>query len=81
MSLSLTLACLWVITASVIAMLPSKRGHWPAAYALITVGIPILGYVTYQHGPFLGLLCFAAGALILRWPLIYFLRWVHGFFG
>lgn len=77
MSLSLILACLWAICANVIGMLPSRRGHWPAAYALIALGIPLLGFVTYQHGPWLGLLVLAAGASILRWPLIYLVRWMQ----
>ena len=76
MSLSLMLACLWVVAASIAAMLPTKRAHWPAAYALIAIGIPLLGFVTYQHGPWLGLLCLAGGMSILRWPLIYALRWI-----
>jgi hypothetical protein len=71
---SLILACLWALTASLLAMLPSRRNHWPAAYALIAVGIPLLGYVTYENGPMAGLLCLAAGASILRWPLIHALR-------
>lgn len=78
MTLSLALVCLWVVAASVAGMLPSKRSHWPAAYALIAVGIPLLGFVTYQNGPFIGLLCLAAGASILRWPLVYLWRWLRG---
>jgi hypothetical protein len=74
---SLALACLWVLVATVIAMLPSRRNHWPAAYVLIAVGIPILGYVTYENGPMIGLLCLTAGASILRWPLIYLVRWLR----
>ena len=77
MSLSLTLACLWVVVACVIAMLPSKRSHWPAAYVLIGIGIPILGFVTYQHGPWLGLIVMLAGASILRWPVRYLWRWMR----
>ncbi len=78
MTLSLGLACLWAVVASAIALLPSKRQHWPHAYVLIAVGIPLLGYVTYENGPTAGLVCFAAGASILRWPLIYFFRWLRG---
>ena len=77
MSLSVTLACLWVVVACVIAMFPSKRHHWPAAYALIAVGIPILGYVTYENGPWFGLIALFAGASILRWPVRYLWRWVR----
>ncbi|MCG6902227.1 MAG: DUF2484 family protein [Rhodobacter sp.] len=80
MSLSLTFACLWVLIACVTAMFPSKRNHWPAAYVLIATGIPLLGYVTLQHGPWIALLVAAAGCSILRWPVIYMVRWVRGRF-
>jgi len=76
MTLSLTLVALWAVVANVIAMTPSKDYHWRNAYILIAVGIPILGYVTAQHGPWIGLLAVAAGCSILRWPMIYFGRWV-----
>lgn len=70
MTLSLVLACVWAVVAGAIGMMPS-RIHWPAAYGLIAVGIPLLGYVTYENGPVWGLLALAAGASVLRWPLIY----------
>lgn len=76
MTLSLTLACLWALIANVLAMLPSKDQHWRNAYILIAIGVPILGFVTVQHGPWLGLLILAAGASILRWPVIYLGRWI-----
>lgn len=81
MTLSLSLACLWAVVANVIAMFPSKRAHWPAAYGLIAVGIPLVGYVTYENGPFVGLLVLAAGASILRWPIIYLVRWLRRVLG
>lgn len=77
MTTSLVLACLWAVVASVIAMLPT-RIHWPAAYALIAVGIPILGYVTYQNGPILGFIVLAAGVSVLRWPVLFLFRWLRG---
>ncbi|WP_417257688.1 DUF2484 family protein [Celeribacter sp.] len=76
MQLSLILACVWAIAANVVAMVPSKSNHWRQAYGLIAVGVPILGYVTYQNGPWVGLIVLAAGASILRWPLIYLGRWI-----
>lgn len=76
MSLSLILACLWVIVATAIAMLPSRDSHWRAAFVLIAVGIPLLGYVTYENGPTAGILCLLAAASVLRWPLIHLGRWV-----
>ena len=69
MPLSLTLACLWAVVACVAGMAP-KRFHWPAAWVLIATGIPLLGYVTWQTGPVWGLVCLAAGASVLRWPLL-----------
>lgn len=73
--LSIAFACLWVLVASAIAMAPGNW-HWRAAYILIAVGIPILGYVTLQNGPVAGLVVLAGGASILRWPLRFLGRWV-----
>lgn len=75
MSLSLILACLWAVTANVLAMTPSKDNHWRRAYVLIGLGIPLLGYVTYENGPWIGLVVLLAGMSILRWPVIYLTRW------
>ncbi|AXI42892.1 DUF2484 family protein [Sulfitobacter sp. SK011] len=77
MSMSLLLACLWAVIANVLAMTPSKDHHWRNAYVLIAVGIPILGYITVQHGPWVGLLVLAGGCSVLRWPVIYLGRWVR----
>lgn len=77
MTLSLIFACLWALAANVIAMTPSRDYHWRAAYVLIAIGIPILGYVTMQHGPWIGLLVMVAGVSILRWPVIYLGRWLR----
>ncbi|MDE3027472.1 MAG: DUF2484 family protein [Paracoccaceae bacterium] len=73
--LSFALALIWLVVANVLGMLPSRDNHWRRAYALIAVGIPLVGYVTWQDGPWIGLLVLAAGASILRWPLRYLLRW------
>ena len=78
MTLSLTFACIWAVIANVLAMTPSKDQHWRNAYILIAIGIPILGYVTYQNGPWIGLLVLAAGMSVLRWPVYYLMRWVKG---
>lgn len=69
MPLPLILACLWAIAACLAGMAP-QRYHWPAAWVLIATGIPLLGWVTFATGPVWGLICFAAGASVLRWPLI-----------
>jgi uncharacterized protein DUF2484 len=77
MSLSLILACLWAITANVLAMTPSKDHHWRNAYILIAIGIPLVGFVTYENGPWVGLAVLLAGMSVLRWPVIYLTRWVR----
>nr|WP_175582166.1 DUF2484 family protein [Phaeobacter sp. HF9A] len=74
----MALACLWIIAANVLAMIPSRDNHWRRAYVLIALGIPILGYVTFENGPWWGLALLAGGMSILRWPLIYVLRWLRG---
>ncbi|MEM1352202.1 MAG: DUF2484 family protein, partial [Pseudomonadota bacterium] len=66
MSWSLVLAALWAFIANIIAMTPSKDNHWRNAYALIAIGIPILGFVTWQHGPWVGMLVLAGGMSVLR---------------
>ena len=76
MSLSLILACLWAVAANLLAMIPSRDNHWRRAYLLIAAGVPILGFVTYQNGPWWGLAVLAAGMSILRWPVIYLGRWL-----
>ena len=43
-----------------------------------TVGIPLLGWITFENGPFWGLIALAGGASILRWPLIFLFRRLRG---
>lgn len=77
MTLSLILAAAWALVANLLAMLPSRDNHWTRAYGLITAGIPLLGYVTYENGPWIGLLVLLAGMSVLRWPVIYLSRWTR----
>ena len=77
MSLSLILSCIWAALANVIAMFPSKDHHWTNAYILIAIGIPLVGFVTWENGPWIGLLVLAAGMSVLRWPVVYLTRWVR----
>lgn len=68
MPASLILACIWALSACLAAMGP-RSIQWPVAWVLIATGIPLLGWVTYQSGPFWGVVVFVGGASILRWPL------------
>ncbi|WP_420324649.1 DUF2484 family protein [Mameliella sp.] len=77
MSLSLILACAWAVLANVLAMIPSRDNHWTRAYVLIVLGVPLVGYVTYQNGPWVGFFVLFAGMSMLRWPLRYLFRWVR----
>ncbi|WP_128513751.1 DUF2484 family protein [Tabrizicola thermarum] len=77
MTLPLALCLVWLIAANVIAMFPSRDRHWRAAYVLIALGVPLLGWATYVGGPVVGLLLLAAGASVLRWPVIFLWRWLR----
>ena len=77
MTLSLTLALCWLALANIIAMFPSKHAHWPQAYALIALGLPILAFVFYENGPWIGFAVLLGAASILRWPLRYLGRWMR----
>ena len=79
MTTSLMLACLWCVAANVIGMLPSKKKHWPSAYVLMTVGVPLLGFVFWENGVLIGALVLVAALSIFRWPVVFFARWVKGF--
>jgi hypothetical protein len=76
MTLSLICVAIWLIMANVMAMVPSNDNHWRRAYILIALGVPLIGWVTVQNGPWIGLLCLAAGMSVLRWPVIYLGRWL-----
>ncbi|KEO51285.1 DUF2484 family protein [Thioclava pacifica] len=77
MTISLLLACVWALLATGIALGP-QRFHWPAAWVLIALGVPLVGWVTYENGPLLGLIALAGGMSVLRWPVIYLFRALRG---
>ncbi|MET4129386.1 DUF2484 family protein [Roseovarius sp. MBR-6] len=77
MTPSLIAALLWLVLANLLAMVPSRDNHWRRAYMLIALGVPILGLVTWQNGPWVGLVMLLAGMSVLRWPAIYLARWIR----
>ncbi len=76
MSWSILLACLWGLIANVAAMIPSRDNLWTRAYILIATGIPIVGFVAWEHGAVAGIVVLVAGMWMLRWPVIYLGRWI-----
>ena len=80
MALSATLALVaglvWLIVANLVGMLPSRDQHWSNAYRLIALGLPILIWIAFAKGLLLAALFLAAGASVLRWPVVYLWRWV-----
>jgi len=73
MSLSLILSCLWVVAASIVAMLPMRRQFAPGITLLLCAPF-LLVYLGYQHNPWV---VFAASIAILsmfRRPLFFMLR-------
>ncbi len=66
MTAPLALAGLWLLGAA-LAPAPAP-GRWRRAAVLVCLGVPLLGWLTVEHGPVAGLLALAAGAAALRWP-------------
>ena len=60
---------LWLLAANLAALVSCPIRHNRAALALVVVGIPILGWITWLYGPVLGVLSLAIGCAALRWPL------------
>lgn len=77
MSPSLACAFGWLVLANVTGMFPSRYKHWPQAFVLIALGLPILGWVFWADGVLSGLLILAAACSVLRWPVRYLLRWLR----
>lgn len=78
MNWPLLLALLWLLSANVLAMIPSKDNHWQRAYILIALGVPLLIWLTYENGLLIGVMFLLAAASVLRWPVIYLMRWLRG---
>ncbi|MBF9031871.1 DUF2484 family protein [Rhodobacterales bacterium HKCCE3408] len=73
MSLSLILACLWVLAAAITAFLP-YRMQFPPGIALLVLSLPLAVFVGVQNGWLWGAAMIFAIASMFRNPLIYFAR-------
>jgi hypothetical protein len=70
MNISLVLTCSWALVANVLAMTPSKIYDWRNAHILIGIGIPLLGFVTFENGPSISLVVLIAAMSMLLWPFV-----------
>lgn len=77
MSLSLLLACLWVVCSAIVAMLPMRQQYVPGLTLLIVAPF-LLGFVAYQHGAWIFALGLAACVSMFRHPLVYIYRRLRG---
>ncbi len=77
MSLSLFLASLWVLAATLIALLPMRMQFIPGLTVLI-LALPMLAFVAVQHGIWLCLLGVLAVLSMFRRPLIYYVGRLRG---
>ncbi|MWD30028.1 DUF2484 family protein [Aquicoccus sp. SCR17] len=77
MSLSLTLACLWVLAAALTALLPMRRQMVPGLALLGTAPV-LLAAIGWQHGAWAGLLGLAGFVSMFRRPLGYLWKRVRG---
>ena len=76
MSHPFVLIGLWVVLAFVLAAFPSTDNHWRRAYVLMAVGLPLLVWITWQHGLMYGGIALIVGGSVLRWPVYYLWLWV-----
>jgi uncharacterized BrkB/YihY/UPF0761 family membrane protein len=76
MTPSLIAAASWGLLASVLGMLPSRNNHWRRAYGLIALAVPMLVWVYMENPIWISALVSLAVVSVLRWPVVYFLRWL-----
>ena len=81
MSVPVILGLGWLVLANVAGMIPARDNHWARAWVLVAAGLPLLGWIWWDSGWLIAGLFLAAGASVLRWPLLYLLRWLRGLRG
>ena len=74
---SIILSALWVVAATVIAMLPMRHQYKPGVTLLILAPILII-WLGYVHGWWLSLVALFAFVSMFRNPLRYFYRRLKG---
>ncbi|SFK51839.1 DUF2484 family protein [Shimia haliotis] len=76
MTISLGLACVWLVAANFRAMFPSKDHLWSFAYVMIALGLPILVGVYIENGIWAAAIVLVMGGWIMRWPVYYAWLWL-----
>ena len=76
-SLSLLLAAIWVILATLVAFLP-MRYQYPPGLVLLVAAPCLLVYIGVQHGIWVALLGLFGFVSMFRNPLIFFWRMARG---
>ena len=72
----LIVVCAWVVLAAILQAIPTKRKHWPAAYGLMMLLVPVVLFCIAQSAWTALLFALVAASFILRWPLWYGWLWV-----
>ena len=70
MSLSLILACLWVLAATAVAMLPMRRQFLPGGILLFLAPV-LIAAIWWEHGVWFGLASLFGFLSMMRNPLRY----------
>ncbi|MDA5555287.1 DUF2484 family protein [Shimia sp. MMG029] len=73
MSFVLILACLWVLAATAVAMLPMRYQFVPG-FGLLIAAILLIGVIFYEHGWLFGGLALFGFVSMFRRPLLYYGR-------
>lgn len=73
MSVPLTLACIWVLAATGVALMPYRRQMVPGLALLIAAPV-LIGWIGWEHGWLWAVVALLAFGSMFRRPLIYFGR-------
>ncbi len=73
MSLSLIIACCWVVGATIVAMLPMRRQYVPGV-ALLVMAPVLIGAIWWDYGIWFALAAVFAFVSMFRNPLRYLWR-------
>lgn len=77
MSPALVLGCVWVLAATVVAMLPMRRQYMPGLALLVSAPV-LVAVIWWQHGWVWGALALFGFLSMFRRPLAYIGRRLRG---